>query len=1588
MADERVSIIIDIDVKDVASIAAVQAALANLNKSQKSNALSMRMMKGDSDKTSKSLTGAAAASNKFAASLNKLSTGMRVLQKFARILLFTVIAMTLEFAVSALALASVNLIFATGRFLAKSYSVAMQALAGAVASVGVAAIGAAAAFREFTAAGSAFKFKGSDNVTAGIADSTGALQNLYADSVLATAGISSLNEAFKAVTKNSAFTAQTQAGLKAMMDFATVSGDPKGLSSAATFLGLIQKETKFTQEALAAAQQIGPEFDKAFKKLRGSGKINTTQDFFDLLKSGKIAEEAGVLGAGAIVQQTLFAQFKGYLTRLYGETSSMGASLLEPFKKTLNTIFLTVRKTLRRVSNDLIAFGQDDFVKGIVGATEKISNFSVTLFRKFLPAVDGFFGRINKVYNSMYRYTKGFLDVIRPLREGGSIIIDTFGAPISEVFKAFGRNIKSLADTAVANKEKFISFGEALRGFVASFFDMSSGFKEAFTGAIPILNKVIGAVSLLMRALGDVFRQLSKLGPLASFLGIFGAAFGAMKGRRSARRSYGRNFGAGGGGGLSGSLTGALDDDKSPAAAAINNSAAKLSGAGNELIAAGNDLTKSGTDLTLSSRNLTKSSVALHNAAQKLGVRPGHGRSGTEKFKGAKVDETGAILRRPSRQPGMTNGDYFNSLVRFENQQALAKYSPGLTERGSRAQTVVPYGSGSYGQTNVAHNPRLIQMPPNMQQFGPQDTRSPQARFRAAESAKRELQFLADRDRLPRPSEQNSSQFIAQDAAAKRAARASAAYQSYGASRMSPSQRIQSALRGAMASSSSPGLIGLTGRPSGRMFADAMKGYGKAGFGGTKKLVMKGAGSGGKFLSSLSGVGMNEGYKENMRLQQEAVGEGKLKKVSKFRAAKAGARANMGMGSMALGMGASYLGSKYGSAESQGAMQAGSALMAVSPLMGAAVMGLGTMATAQTKAGGVMSGALGGAAAGALIGSVIPGVGTALGALIGGAGGAIVGFIKAKSNMNKMRKAAGKAISDSALFESTSLLVKGSVNEAIKLAKEKADTIDKLAGGSDAAQKKEIDRLVKAGIISSSDRDRVINDPASRQAVFDKANAAGKVNVKVTELMGKTQTKNMKLLQQATGKTKEQIMDLAYKMNVNLSDPLLKVNEAIVQLGEGAVKTAKELNYAITDHLLAGLDALEKYVDRDALPNAVLNSQNSFNKSGTEETFQNALTDLVKFVSSQSPDDPLMGFVAIRDMLDKNNGIIAPGKQLGQGFTKASPEVQKNILTGIDTYKNATSSGLANTFSTQIGAQLTAADLGFADPSAGTLLESKIENLLRFGSSGEIGRFEEFSKYGNFKGMSETDALLKLDELTNYKGLNQDSATRIGNRQRLTLEKFGDTTEEDLKLQLGDEALVVLKEMTLAIAAGFGKPTWYNDPPQWWSDGLIAETTGAGTITLKPNNDTSTPRGKIGDTSTSKRLRSTLGAHSRFNSKLTGKRTVTSSLRFNNLGSPSSDHATGNAYDLTGQNLGQYSKMVNSSGGFAEFHGVNANRHLHVVPRAGDTTTSRSGSGSSDAGSANVTVNVYATSNMNVDELVEKTIRAQNRAVRNSFERR
>jgi hypothetical protein len=143
--------------------------------------------------------------------------------------------------------------------------------------------------------------------------------------------------------------------------------------------------------------------------------------------------------------------------------------------------------------------------------------------------------------------------------------------------------------------------------------------------------------------------------------------------------------------------------------------------------------------------------------------------------------------------------------------------------------------------------------------------------------------------------------------------------------------------------------------------------------------------------------------------------------------------------------------------------------------------------------------------------------------------------------------------------------------------------------------------------------------------------------------------------------------------------------------------------------------------------------------------------------------------------------------------------------------------------------------------------------------------------------------------------------------------------------------------------------------------------------------DTSSPRGKaVGDT-TSSRLSQTMSRHSAIDGTLSGKRTITSGYRNWGLGSLGSDHLTGRAVDVVGDNLVSYRDAVKRNGGFAEFHGDGANRHVHAVPGAiGDGRApasyqpARSGS-STSGGGMSVTVNINGA-NSSPEEIANRVM--------------
>lgn len=1580
MADERVNLTVDIDVKGERNLTAASAKLLAFERVAKRLETRTDRLSGSMSKLSGSMNKSGKSAQGFTRDLTLLEKVGGKFLKMARLIMFTVIAIGIEFGISALSIASVNAAFAIGRFAMRLYNYGMQALAGTLAAVGAAAIGAAAAFREFQAAQYQFRYKDSAQLGSALDQSSQNLRSLYQDATLATFGVQALAGAFAAVSKSTAFTPASKNALKAMADFAQASGDPgKSLQAAASFIGLLQKEKKFTAEAINAAKQISPEFDKAFKK----GSYKNMQSFMDDLMSGKLAAEAGVAGQADAISRTLFGQFKLYISQALVEISDVGQRVLEPIKKAMFDIFQGLTRTFRRVSGDLVAFGRGPFLNSLVAFTAKLEDFAVVLFRKFLPATEGFWKRTTDFFKGFAIYFREVRDALEPLRDGGSIVIETFGKPIIEIFRQIGKGVTALDEQAVRYKDDFLAFGDALKSVVQGFFEISRAVREAFATALPIINPLLTGLGNLMKMIAGVISQITGVGGAVGGVGIIGGLTAlAFKGRRAARFSRQRGFqpsiddmiyggkplGAGGaaaGGGL-GSLSGAMS---SATTAAMAPAASSLTGAGGAL---------SGSAAALSS-----AAAAISSAAAGSTLRGGMG--------GGSVDPTtGRYRTLPRRKPGQSNADYQRDINRYVTRNRGVVDLP-LEQRGYRTPTLYSGGSGTNitgRQIGVSQDLDAIGMRMmTREQYIESERRARRALRPNAPSGPSSSLLGNAGYRYSTDARLQQSGFLPGTKYTSIGGRIRAfpgAFRSnMGSLRNLAQQGMYSAFLGREQGSAAfaarqAGISGAMGAGGVSAAAGGIKGgilkgllgtnYGAAGYRGLRtelaaQLGFAKAGPGGnvvtRSITGLKGGNFGSGYRLAKANFDKAVAEGALPanaKFSKLKGLKAGARNSFS----GMGVGASLLAGmavdKFAPEEAKGALQTGAGLMAINPLLGVAVGAGLTALGARTKKGGTIAGAVSGAAVGAMIAGPL---GAAVGGLIGGG----IGYFAAKRNQGKAVKAAMGRVGDAQISSIAAATLAGASKGSTTGGRQMLTTMTGLAGqfskAKNATERKALlQPYIDAGIIGGNDLSLATGEKS------------GDAAAKLTEISKTMQMavgpqldqfdEIMKALKQSTGMTSEAIFDLAMRKNVNLYDTTLTLTDAVKKLGVGMVKTATDLRNGLRDVQVASLDVFAVFRKTKEMKDVLQASGGNIRGGDTStEAFLDYYTKSQDLANYLSPDTPLMNMIAMAQNFG-TGANVGTGKLFGPGGPLAGIQIDATAAGLISKAQGQAQKGSVTQLSTQLGAMLSSSGFTFSDVDAGTKqMEQQINALINKATGGDaaamatLNRLEgDLARGTALKGKSPEQIAQYFSSIFGTGAGTSATAPKMGTKTTL----FGQSLETELSGQLDPFAQVLSKEAEAmrqgfmdAIKSGFFEasdtPDWWDTAPSWWSGGFEAELDKDGKLMrLISMGDTSTPKaGKFGDTSTSKNLRRTMSRHGAFDSMITGKRTVTSSLRDFNLGSPSSDHATGNAYDLVGQNLGQYAGLIKSAGGFAEFHGGGGSRHLHVVPPPGpmgDTSTS------------------------------------------------
>jgi len=372
-------------------------------------------------------------------------------------------------------------------------------------------------------------------------------------------------------------------------------------------------------------------------------------------------------------------------------------------------------------------------------------------------------------------------------------------------------------------------------------------------------------------------------------------------------------------------------------------------------------------------------------------------------------------------------------------------------------------------------------------------------------------------------------------------------------------------------------------------------------------------------------------------------------------------------------------------------------------------------------------------------------------------------------------------------------------------------------------------------------------------------------------------------------KSEEEVQKLADTIGLDLYDVTIATTEQIKKMGEAMINTKREMEIAIQDRFAAGTDvfrtARESIEGREALDEGAFALRGQFNEGGLDKKTalsfaENTRNQLIAFFK---------GDVGLADKTFN--------EQLGEG---GSAYREGGIFEGMG-------------------------------PKMLELIGPEITKVI---TDSKLGRASDASEFitsrGMMAGQTVTGDLAGLSTaLANDPNMMNNLTALL---ERVDLSTSGGQSEVQSFLD----------------AAGLGdfgvKFETYIEPMGEAANTLkdaSAELLAAATALFNSTQDTRTPRGAIGDT-TSRNLGNTLSNHSAISGSIAGNRTITSGYRNYALGSLKSDHVTGRALDMVGDNLVSYRDKMTAAGGLAEFHGKGDTRHLHVVPPSrslGDSMT-------------------------------------------------
>lgn len=1643
--------------------------------------------------------------------LTRGEKAMTLFKKASRLLFFQLIALVAEFVITAATLASVNLLFKAGQWVAKGYNLALGAVGAALATVAVAAGVAVAAFREFNAAATAWQYKGANVYGSATGAAAAAMRGLYTDTNLATMGVTNLTQAYKTMSQQGRVTGAQTKALSGAMDFTARSQDQaKSFQAMANFVAILQKEGKVTGKASTAASGVSKEFAEAIKKSKGKDAASIMAS----MASGKLAQQAGVSGEFGSIKGTLVAQFKQITVALATDMADFGDRFLNDAREVLDGLFKNVRNVLARLAPEFTYFGKSKLFPAITTIGNALEKFSVTLVRKYLPMLFGASEWFKRTSASFMKSFNQFKHSLEKFREGSRIISETFKGPLLAIFRIFGRNAENLGYLAQDNEEQFKAWGGALENLIFAIGDWFGALKVAFTEALPVLTSIVNVLSKLINGMASLVRGIGtfKLGGGEGFLGLGGSGGGPSG-------TVGGGLGPGIGsmvalglmfGGFKGSRTayrmrrgGSVKDLTNQASVYGAQRAPRSMFGGIPAMFSRSRYTGNAATMRLTPAEVAANIAYVQNMkdAGRSYHDPGQFIRDRTMVKGAEMMGLGrdkaAFASNGFERTGFLNAAAYRAYMTGNEPNNMAFTSLGAPGTGradlnrvelqnrldaaeQNARATYRGGAAAFAMLPAAKQAKIIAeaQAPVVEQH--MKMRNAQRDLMYGKGTFKEFLFGG----------QVQGSF---DGVGTGPVQREGIFKTLSGKRMGAD--LRQAEQAARASS-----MGL-----GHLAPFQATELQKARLTAFNEMIEKDRQGAGKYVDK--GTGEFRDAKARRAAERAfARSQFKGRTGAMFKGVGEGAQASMRksfnpmmgmMGGMLLSTGVT---NRIGDKDLRGA--ANNAL-GVGAMFGARGMGIAAgltlmKSTSNTKA--AMGGALAGAAVGKTISDTLAPVFGPMGplakaAIIGGSAliGGMVGVLRAQKNREKEARKIGAGIGErmtgqvvaamvgSRVDPKTGRLIQAKGGSSFErgitaVDKQQRKVADMKLGdlvmgkrrvrattnatdsynanmGLNASRAQVLEGMKNTGVMLKSDYKKMQEylrqaegkggrGDTGAMASFDamvagfqednlgyRTNAAGEriANTKirraedffargteggtrgktargelflpsdggslgrfeVQDIMMKRGNFVVKHLAKMTGKTEREIMELGSKMDVNLGDPTKSLTEQIGALGLVTRKTADEMKVAIRDIGTASTKVFDDAIARRAEILAFDASKNNLmtlGASATDKDFADYFRLLVSGTQADNPDNPFAVLSATKDFSEGNlgafgkmdAGLLKSFKNNGQEQAK---EAYGQQLSGI--------SGLATQ---QVLGGMAEQGFVFKNVAAADRLKGLISGV--FGDD----------KYGD---QEKTNLLnfINTGQLLDKSGrLNLDKLSSIGPAGQALVDAINKTpgegifaTETSKVYEIAGEIGFTTEaekrfagEIAHAITTAFdNKPEIFEgEAPQWWGDMKKYKWQAKdNTLQLVEGDTRTSRRGRIGDTSTSRALRGTMAAHAKFNSLLTGKRTVTSALRFDNLGSMSSDHAAGRAYDLTGDNLGQYQKMISNAGGFAEFHGWAGSRHLHVVPPIGNTRTPRSSLVAGTAGTMNqnVTLNVYGAPGQSETAIARQVVAAleqQQRAYR------